>query len=175
MHYLVKMIVKADDAEEALAQAERDADELIERGTFDWYAMDGRWGNAEALTVGSDEGKALIKEGMESDRADFDRGLEAIRYMLNNFSDDEIYNERFGDQKNSEFYLSRYQFNVVSGDTNSPCVYAVDGNLWGGKVHNDRDLENLHQQPKGHRCPLVHFLNLYHCELYPPHRLPSTA
>lgn len=141
MHYFVKLLVKADSAEEALQQAQVDADDLVERQEFDWYAMDGRWGDAKAVKASSKEGKALIKEGMDSNRREFDRGLEAVRYMLNNFSDDEIYNETFGDQRESDFYLSRYQFSLVYG---SSCyLYAVDGDLWGGKVEKDKDLEYI--------------------------------
>lgn len=143
MHYLVKMLVQAETAAEALEQAERDADTMVEYGYIDWYDMKGRWGDSKAYKATGVKGKALLKEGMEANRSEFDRGLAAIRYMLENYTDDEIYNENFTktDQKESEFYLSRYQFTVASGRDNSASVYAMDGNLWGSKVDNDKDLD----------------------------------
>ena len=141
MHYFIKLVVEADSAEEAIECAERDANQLVELGEFDYHDMNGRWGDSEAFRVGSENGKELIKEGMEGNRRSFDRGLEAVRYMLENFTDDEIYNENFGDQTESDFYVSRYQFAAVAGETSCPRVYAMDGNIWGGKVDKDSDME----------------------------------
>lgn len=145
MHYLVKMLVQADTAEEALEQANRDAETMVERGEADWFDMDGRWGKSEAHKITSKKGKELLKEGMDSNRSEFDRALAAIRYMMDNYSDDEIYNETFTakDKKESEHYLSKYQFTIASGSSNAPAVYAMDGDLWGSRIDSDRELEML--------------------------------
>lgn len=145
MHYLVKLIVKADTAEEALQQAESDADTMVEYGYCDWYNMDGRWGTSKAYGVNTKKGKELIKEGMDENRYEFDRAMAAIRYMMENYNDDEIYNENFTqvDQKESEFYLSRYQFTVASGKSNAGVCYAMDGDLWGSRIDNDKDLGHV--------------------------------
>lgn len=145
MHYLVKMLVKADTAEEALQQAESDADSMVEYQYIDWYDMNGRWGKSEAHSITSKEGKELLKEGMECSRNEFNRAMEAIRYMMDTYSDDDIYNEEFTktDQKESEYYLSRYQFTVAAGRANAAVVYAMDSELWGSRVDNDNDLKHI--------------------------------
>lgn len=145
MHYLVKMIVRADTAEEAVQQAERDADTMVEFGYIDWYDMHGRWGDSKAYGVKTKKGKELIKEGMETNRAEFDRAMAAIRFMMDNYTDDEIYEENFtkDDQSKSEFYLSKYQFTIASGSANAASCYAMDGNLWGSRIDNEKDLEHV--------------------------------
>lgn len=145
MHYLVKMLVQADNAKEALEQAQMDADTMVEYQYIDWYDLNGRWGDSKAYGVSSKKGKALLEEGMKCNRDEFDRAMAAIRYMMDNYTDDDIYNENFTktDQHDSEFYLSRYQFTIASGRANAACVYAMDGNLWGSRVENDKDLEHI--------------------------------
>ncbi len=145
MHYFVKLLVQAETAEEALEQAEMDADTLVERGGADWYDFHGRWGDSKAYSVSSKKGKALLEEGMKCNRDEFDRGIAAIRYMMDNFTDEEIYNEDFTktNQHDSEYYLSRYQFTIAAGRADTACVYALDGNLWGSRLENDKDLANI--------------------------------
>ena len=145
MHYLVKMLVKADTAEEALQQAESDADSMVEYQHIDWYDMNGGWGKSEAYPIISKEGKKLLKKGMECSRDEFNRAMEAIRYMMDTYSDDDIYNEEFTktDQREGKYYLSRYQFTVAAGRENAAAVYAMDDELWGGRVNNDKDLKRI--------------------------------
>lgn len=157
MHYLVRMLVEADSAKEALFQAETDCDTLVELGTIDWYDMNGRWGDSKAYGINSVKGKALLKEGMDNNHREFERALEAIRYMFENFTDDQIYNEDFTktDQHSSEHYLSRYQFTIASGRSNAACVYAMDGNLWGSRIDNDKDLGHILESNKDKKLWVV--------------------
>lgn len=148
MHYLVKLIVQAETKQGAIDQAERDAEDLVENGyDFDWFNMDGRWGKAEAHKVGSKKGKELIEAGMKNIRDDFDTAMRHIRFMMENFTDDEIYNDEIVTKgltlPDGVWYPSKYQFRVASGDTPCAGVYAPDGNVWGGKVNSDRDLKSL--------------------------------
>ena len=145
MHYLVGMIVKAESAEEALEVAEQDADTLVEQGYYDYHSFEGRWGESEALPLGSEKAQQIIKELMEADRADFDRGIEAVRYMIENYTDDQIYNETFSkeDKENTSFYLSRYQFGVLYNNNSGGGVFALDGDLWGSKLDKDADLKYI--------------------------------
>lgn len=150
MHYLVKLIVEADNGTEALEQAERDAQDLIECGQFDWYDLNGRWGDSKAYGVTSRIGRRLIKEGMDANREQFDSAMIAVRYMMEHYSDDDIYEENFGKWEDLKdtlpekvYSLSRWQFGRVAGDSNSPCVYAVSGDLWGGKLEKEADLEHV--------------------------------
>jgi len=145
MHYLVRMLVEADNSEEALQRAENDCQEMVENGTIDWFDMDGRWGTSKAYGINSQKGKKLIEEGMENNRKEFDEALEAIRYMLNGYSNEDIYNEKFDsvDRQESGHYISRYQFAVAAGNSNVACVYAMDGDLWGNRVNDDRSMKMI--------------------------------
>lgn len=148
MHYLVKLVVKGSNATEALEQAVIDADTLVEYGDYDWYAVDGRWGKGKAYGVDSKKGQELLKEGMKFHRQEFDSGLAHIRYMLQHYSDDDIYNENWGEVDRDSlpkdvYYLSKYQFNIADGGRNGAFVYAMDGDLWGGMAQKDSDLEHI--------------------------------
>lgn len=145
MHYLVKMLVEANTAEEALEQARMDCDSMVEYGYIDWYDMDGRWGTSKAYKITTKKGKEFLDSGMKENRSEFDRAMAAIRYMMENYTDDEIYNEDFTqvDQKESQYYLSRYQFTIASGRADAAVVYAMDGNLWGSRIDNDKDLKHV--------------------------------
>lgn len=142
MHYLVKLLVQSDTKEGALEQAESDADTMVEYGYIDWYDLNGRWGASKAYSIETKKGKQLLDEGMAENRHEFDRAMAAIRYMMDNYSDDEIYNEDFtrAQQEESKYYLSRYQFTIASGKPSAAVVYAMDGNLWGGRIDSDREL-----------------------------------
>lgn len=144
MHYLVRMLVKADTAAEALEQAVKDCDDMVEQGIIDWYDMDGRWNKSKAHSLNSAKGERLIEEGMQYNREQFDESLKAIRYMMENFTDDQIYNGDFktGQHDDAGFYLSRYQFSVADGRSNCAAVYCMDGNLWGSRIDSDRELES---------------------------------
>lgn len=145
MHYLVKMLVQADNAEEALEQARMDCDTMVEYGYIDWYDLNGRWGDSKAYRITTKKGKELIAAGMKESRGEFDMALEALRYMFDNYTDDQIYNEDFTktDQKESQYYLSRYQFSIAAGRSDAAVVYAMGGNLWGSRVDNDKDLKHI--------------------------------
>lgn len=145
MHYLVKLLVEAETAEDALMQAESDCDVMVEHGYADWYDFNGRWGKSKAYKITTKKGKELLEEGMKCNRSEFDRGMEAIRYMMKHHTDEEIYNEDFTktEQDKSGFYLSRYQFTIAAGRADGAVVYAMDGDLWGGRVENDKDLEHI--------------------------------
>lgn len=157
MHYLVKLLVAADTADEAISQAERDADEMVQQGIIDYADFDGRWGTSKAYGVNSKKGKELLEAGMKESRSEFDRALEALRYMFENYTDDQIYNEDFTqvDQKQSEYYLSRYQFTIAAGRSNAAVVYAMDGTLWGSRVDNDKDLEHILEANKNKKLWVV--------------------
>jgi hypothetical protein len=151
MHYLINVIVKGENVTEALQNAKYGAEEMTgPGGDFDWYDMNGRWGASEAHDVTSKKGKESLKRGMELTRNEFDRALKTIQYMWENYSDDQIFNEEFTGTKEipDGMYLSRYQFAVVAGDANSCYIYAPDGEVWGGRVENNKSLNHVLQSAK---------------------------
>lgn len=142
MHMLVRLLVEADNAKEALALAESDADDLVERGEFDYHSFDGRWGKSEAYLATSKEGKKHIDDAMAEDKQEFTSGLAAIRYMLENFSDEDIYEENFPKHDDIKdklpegvYHLSRWNFTQASGNSHGPAVYSE-----GSKVDNQKSL-----------------------------------
>lgn len=144
MHYLVKLLVEGKTATEALENAESQANDLVELQEFDWYDMDdGRWGKSKAYSAESKKGKQLIKEGMEASRQEFDNAMKAIRYMMDNFTDDQIYEEDFPkwddikDKLPEGIYsLSKWQFSRIGGHSNASCVYSE-----GSRVESQRSLD----------------------------------
>lgn len=151
MHFLIKVLVPGANVTEALQNAHDAADDMTnpEFGTdFDWYNMDGdRW-SVEAHKVTSKRGKELIKEGMEGTRREFNEAIKTILYTLENFSDDEIFNEDFQNKEGREpmpegvHYLSRWQFGRV-GHHGTCYLYAPNPEIWGGRVENDKDLKSI--------------------------------
>jgi len=148
MHYLVKLIVEAPDRETALAAAESDADELVESGKFDWFTLTGRWGESQAFKIETEEAIEMLKDGLAAARDEFDEGMKVVKFMLANYTDDEIYNGTFDRSIAPEFmYLSRYQFARVSGDTTTAGIYA-NGNIWGGRVDTQKELDIIYKENK---------------------------
>ena len=147
MHYTVKLIVQADDREKALANAESYAESLCNSGgPFDSYDMNGGWGKSEAVALSSKRGKKLLTEGMNSSRREFDEALGCVKYMLEHFTDDQIYEDNYKSLDDVEKpkgigYLDRWQFGRITGHGDSSYVYA-EGSIWGGPIKNQTDLRN---------------------------------
>lgn len=144
MHDAIRLIVQAKDSENALSMAKSYADDLVESKDFDWYDLDGRWGKSVPYKLTSKQGQALVKEGMEATRQKFDDAMRHVRYMLEHFTDDQIYNEQFGKEEDAKmpeevYSLSRWQF-TRAGDRDACYVYGEDM-IWGGAIEHDRDLE----------------------------------
>lgn len=153
MHYLINVIVKGESVTEALQNAKYGAEEMTDQqhgADFDWYDMDGRWGASEAHKITSTTGKGLLARGMKTTREEFGNAIKACLYMLENYSDDQIFNEDFGDWDDVKdklpegiFSLSRWQFSRAGGHGNCCYVYAPDYDIWGGKVENQKDLNSI--------------------------------
>lgn len=147
MHYLVKLLVQADNSKAALDRALDDAETLIEWGNFDWYNTDGRWGKTKAYKATSAKGKELLESGIEQNKIEIEEALKGIKYILDNYTPDEIVNEEYGHPSQYQdklpegvYHLSNWHFSRMDAKT-GPYVYAVDGNIWGGKVNNQRELD----------------------------------
>lgn len=144
MHDPIKLIVQAENREDALSMADVYADDLVESKHFDWYNLDGRWGKSVPYKLTSKRGQALIKQGMAENRANFDSAMLAIRYMLEHFTDDQIYNKQFGKEEGTKlpegiYYLSRWQFTRAGG--RHACYVYGENAIWGAAIKHDRELE----------------------------------
>ena len=146
MHYLIRVIVKADNGVEALQKAELFMDDLVKRGEYDWYDMDGRWGKSVAHLLDSPHGKELLNNGMQYARENFDRSMAAIRFMLENYTDDQIFEEDFTQVEG--MYLSRYQFHCIYGDGSGNAFVYGDDDVWGSGVDNQTAVNRILADPE---------------------------
>lgn len=117
MHYLVRLIVEAENAEEAKAEADRVMEDLLDWHEFDWYNIptdESRWENCWVPEkVSSKKGAAWIEDAMAGQLKDFKRTLQSVRHMVENYSDEQIFEEQF--EQVDGMYLSRWQFRQASG------------------------------------------------------------
>lgn len=145
MHYLIKLLVAGGTGKEALENAESYASDLVEYGEFDYHDFNGRWGKSKAYGVKSAAGKKHLEQGMQSTREEFDRAIKTVRFIVENFSDDDIYEENFGTPEQRQAmgagYMSRYMFEVVAGGGHSCYIYG-NHDVWGGRIENEGSLES---------------------------------
>lgn len=129
MHYLINLIVTAENEAEANEQAHRLLDDLVECGDFDWYNDDpnsSRWPNCwKPISLTSEAGTSIVTEAMDYQLSEFKDSLTAIREMLSSYSDEQIFEEQFAAGA-SQHYLSRYEFTRAGG------YHSGIGNLYGG-------------------------------------------
>lgn len=147
MHYLVRIIVEAESADEANERADHIMTNLIEWREFDWYhttADESRWINYwKPCRLGSKEGLARVKDAMAGQLSEFRQTMKTIRFMLDNYSDEQIFNEEFEQVKGH--YLTRYRFSVASGYHGNACQLFDTG---GCHITNQRDLDRFTLNPK---------------------------
>lgn len=136
MHYLLRLIVRADNTEDAISEAHSVMEDLVDWHEFDWYQTsidDSRWPDCwSPVKVSSKKGAAWIKDAMTSQYEEFKRTMQSVQHMVENYSDEQIYEEQF--EQTAELYLSRWRFNSVAGRGNQ--VFDADGST----IHNQHYL-----------------------------------
>lgn len=148
MHYLVRLIVEAEDAKEANNHAECVMSDLLEWKEFDWYSTgtdDSRWEDCwKPVRLSSKKGQAWVNDAMEGQLEEFKRTMQTIRLMLEHYSDEQIFNEEFEQIKGH--HLSRYQFSRASGCHANACqLFDTDG----CSITSQRELDWRLEDPKG--------------------------
>ncbi len=133
MHYLIGIISEGATPEEARASAVDFADSLVEHHAFDYHAESGR-----TVLLTSALGQEAITGALRTTREEFMRALQIVRLMLHEFTDEQIYQEDFGDEETEDrdYYASRWQFAQVG--TTKSYLYATKG-IWGAAITNDTD------------------------------------
>jgi len=149
MHYLVRLIIEADDAPEANNQAEWVVDDLLEWKEFDWYytsADDSGWEDCwKPVRLNTKKGRAMVDEAMREQPDEFKLSIEAIRHMVTHYTDEQLFNEEF-EQNVPGHYLSRYQFAKASGYHRNSCqLFNTDA----GSITNQKELDLYLNKPKG--------------------------
>lgn len=148
MHYLVRLIVEADSAEEANSQADSVMMDLIEWKEFDWYhteADGSRWeGCWKPIRLSTKKAQAMVRDTMQGQIAEFMDTIATIRLMLDQYSDEQIFNEEFK-QGTAGRDLSRYQFSKASGYHANACqLYDTNGS----SIISQRELDFYLKDPK---------------------------
>jgi hypothetical protein len=139
MHKLIRIIGTAEGQDTAAEQAYAFADDLVERGEFDHYAVQSERHEESGYTfsLAEDAGQLLVAEALNANRVEWERALKVVRYMLDHYSDEAMYQDAYDDPP-TDVYISRHQFAIVAGYTHDSWIYG-DESLWGDKIRNDRD------------------------------------
>ena len=139
MHYFVHLVIGGDDIDTVMDQARCVMDNLIEQHEFDWYRTEDdncTWADCwKPVPLDSDTGKAWVTDAIDAQFSEFKHSMRAIRYMVQNHSDEQIFDEDFGDKP--EMHLSRYYFSKASGcHANAALLY----DTYGTAIPNNADL-----------------------------------
>lgn len=149
MHYLIRLIVEADNASEAKSRANSVIVDLVEYGEFDWYRdeADGSgWHDCwKSYRLSTKKAQALVADAMQGQLVEFNQAIATIRLMLEQYSDEQLFNEEFAHDV-AGHYLSRYQFSRASGYHANTCqLFDTNGNA----IINQRELDLLLKEPDG--------------------------
>jgi hypothetical protein len=149
MHYLVRLIVEADDINDAKSRADSVMIDLVEYGEFDWYrdeADDSGWPDCwKPVRLSTKKARATVADAVQSQLIEFKQAIATIRLMLESYSDEQIFNEEFTHDTEGH-YLSRYQFSRASGYHANTCLL-FDTN--GSAIISQRELDLLLKEPDG--------------------------
>jgi len=143
MHQIIRVLVFANDKEEALSNAGEVLDNLCENNrVFDYYSLftdedstevsgKGRWGDLpEAVLASSKEGKKLIEDGINYTKKEFIDNLKKIKRMIKKFSMEDLFNERSNKStKNDKFDLSMFKhWLYLAGMYQGTAIWLYDQN-----------------------------------------------
>jgi len=147
VHYLVRIISQAPDREAAYKQAVDTADQLVSDGTYDYYVADSEHSIqvGETFRVSSLLGKTAVEEALKWQKAAFMRAMGAIRIMLEQFTDEQMYQNEYpapADGSEREYWPHRWQFHVAAGDQTSTFLYR-DTLLGAGAIQNDTEYQTI--------------------------------
>lgn len=155
MHILLRVLILADDKNEAEQKAQNFIENEYCNKEFDYCKLaEGNWGNnIKTSKYNTKEGKQLIDEGLNYTKQEFLRNLKEIRKILEVYSDEEIFEEEEDKEKNINekvvYKLDnkelpnlnvKYPFNCL-GQYGGNNIY-VYGENWGG-ITNNNDLKNF--------------------------------
>src|SRR5258708_30742462 len=82
-------------------------------------------------------GKKAVEGALAANRREFDAALHAVKLMLQEFTDEQIYQDDYPPEPR-DYYASRYEFTQV-GDAH--CYLYGDNDVWGEKIRNEKDYQ----------------------------------
>ena len=133
MHYLIGILTEGETRREAHDNALAFADGLVSGGAFDYYDAQ----RARTHKLASALGKKAVDGALAANRREFDAALQAVKLMLQEFTDEQIYQDEYPAEPR-EYYASRYEFTQV-GDGH--CYLYGDNAVWGEKIRNEKDYQ----------------------------------
>ena len=145
MHYLIRLIVEAANAEEAKLRADTILTDLVERHEIDWYhngEEGSRWADCwKPMRLTTKKGKAVATEALSNQHQEFLWAMNAIRLMLERYTDEQILNEDFN--QTTGHYFSRYHFTVAGGCGANACyLFSLEGKQLSKQRELDRYLDD---------------------------------
>ena len=109
MHKVIRFIVYADNKEGAMKTADLLLNRLCEKGSYDYGTFFNesspvsgktRWGQKPCCSLASGEpGKKLIDEAMKWQKDEFLEKIKAMRKVLEEYENDELYEEELQDKR----------------------------------------------------------------------------
>lgn len=151
MHMVIRAIVYAKTADEALKKGKTIFDRLIENGiVFDWYTTfddntsttsgKARWDNIPPVAkTDSAEGKKLIEEGMKYTRDEFFERTQDLRSILAKYSNAELFETNYLDVSGCGVSF-RYTASCI-GQYEGCCIWLYNNDGCG--IKNPTHLENV--------------------------------
>lgn len=133
MHYSIRILTQGANKDEARATAFDYADALVDLGEFDYYDAE----DVKTYRLASELGKKAVEGALARNREEFMLSLQAVRLMLQEFTDEQIYQDDYPPEKR-DYYASRWQFSQV-GEGRS-YLYG-DRAIWGEAIRNDKDFQ----------------------------------
>jgi hypothetical protein len=91
VHYLIGILTEGETRREARAHAVAFADELVTRGEYDFYDAH----RARTYKLASALGKKAVAGALAANRREFDTALRAVQLMLQEFTDEQIYQDDY--------------------------------------------------------------------------------
>lgn len=134
MHNVIRLVTHGENRDQAHEQAKGFADELVERGEFDYWVETGK-----TYRLTSQLGQMAVEGAMKATRREFDDALRAAHMMIQDFTSDQIYNDDYPVQP-EQYWPSRFQFTQVGG---YHFYLYGDHETWGGAVRNDKDYAKM--------------------------------
>jgi|SRR5689334_8881572 len=138
MFYPIRLLTEGPTHKAAQDKAFTYADELVEKGEFEYYDAT----TVRTYKLASKLGKDAVAEALARNREEITHAIQVVRLMLSDFTDEQIYQDQFDlpDGSAAGYYASRYQFAMVGGAGNHCYLYGDNG-VWGGKIENDRQYD----------------------------------
>jgi hypothetical protein len=133
VHYLIGILTEGETRREAHDNALAFADGLVSGGAFDYYDAQ----RARTHKLASALGKKAVDGALAANRREFDAALRAVKLMLQEFTDEQIYQDDYPPEPR-DYYASRYEFTQV-GDGH--CYLYGDNAVWGEKIRNETDYQ----------------------------------